>query len=343
MGYMGQYISGLAALGMVLFAAFPSGSTYRLNSYSVGPGGTSNSSSSTYHAQASAGEQANNSSSGTTYTSNNGSIQTEQLNVPAAPTLDNGTSTYYNKLKITLNTSSNPSDVTYSIAVSTNNFVSTNYLQADGTIGASSVYQTYTAWGGASGIFMIGLSPSTTYYAKVDAKQGLFTNTEYSAVASLATVAPTLSFSVSPNSSSFSSIVANSITTSSNISFTFSTNGASGGSVYVRGSNAGFRSPSQSYLVPAVSADLTGQAQGFGIQATNPNQTSGGPLTKVSPFNGTGNVVGAESTTFAQMLSTTAPITGGTATANVQVKVNSTAPAVSDYSETFSFIASASF
>jgi len=341
---MGQYFSGLAALGLLLFAAFPSSTTYHLNSYNVGPGGTSNSSSTTYHVQGSTGQQANSSSSGSTDTSKNGSIQAEQLNIPGAPTLGNGSGTFYNKLQVTINTSANPSDATYSIAVSTDNFATvTQYVQADGTLGASRVYQTYTSWGGASGTTIVNLTASTTYYAKVDAMQGLFTNTAYSAVTSLATVAPTLSFSVSPNSSSLSSIVPNTVTSSSNISFTFSTNGASGGNVYVRGANAGFVSPSQGYTVPAVSADLTGQSQGIGIQGASPSQTSGGPLSLVSPFNGTGNVVGAESTSFAQMFTSPAAISGGTATATIKVKVNGTAPAVSDYAETFTFIASASF
>ncbi len=341
---MRQYVTGLVAMGLAIVAAFPSSSNYILNTYSVGPGGTSDSTSTTYHGQGSAGEQATGASNGSTLTSKNGSIETEQINVPGTPTLSNGSGTYYNKLNVTIDTSNDPTDATYSIAVSTDNFASNlTYVQADGTLGGSRVYQTYTAWGGGSGSLIIGLSPSTTYYVKVDAMQGLFTNTAYSAVASLATVAPTLSFSVSPNSSSFSNIIGGSISTSSNISFTFSTNGASGGSIYVRGANAGFVSPSQSYTVPAISADLSGQAQGFGIQATNPNQSSGGPLTTVSPYNGAGNVVGAETVAFAQMLTSGAAIAGGTATANVQVKVLTTAPAVSDYAETFSFIASASF
>lgn len=333
----------LIGASLVLLAAFPSSTTYKLNSYSVGPGGTNKAASTTYKAQGSVGQQANGSTSGTTYTSKNGSIQAEQLNVPSAPALDTGSSTYYNKLGLTINTGGNPSDATYSVAISTDNFATTNYVQADGTIGATRIYQTYTAWGGASGTIIIGLAPSTTYKAKVDAMQGMFSNTAYGAVATAATVAPTISFSVSPNSSTFSSILPNTVTTSSNITFAFSTNGASGGSIYVRGTNAGFKSPSQSYTVPAVSADLTGQTQGFGIQATNPSQTSGGPLSTVSPFNGTANTVGAESATFARMFTSPAAISGGSANANVQVKVNSTAPAVGDYAETFTFIASASF
>lgn len=335
--------SVLLGLSVVLFAALPASSNYKLNNYSVGPGGTNSASSSTYKTQGNVGEQANGSTSGTTYTSKNGAVQAEQLNVPPAPTLDTGSNTYYNKLGLTINTGSNPSDVTYSVAISTDNFATTNYIQADGTVGASRVYQQYTAWGGAGGTFIVGLTPSTSYKVKVDALQGQFTNTGYGAAATAATAAPTLSFSVSPNSSSFSSILPNTVATSSSMTFAFSTNGASGGNIYVRGSNGGFKSASQGYVVPAVSANLSSQGQGFGIQGASASQTSGGPLSIVSPFNGTGNTVGAEGTSYAQMFTSPAAIVGGSATATVQVKVSISAPAVNDYGETFTFIASASF
>jgi hypothetical protein len=337
---------GASVLGItsLIFASFSSSSTYQLKSYSIGPGATNNSSSSTYKLQGSVGEQANNTTGSTTYKANNSSIQAEQLNVPPAPALSNSSGTYYNQLNCIVNTANNPTDTTYAIAISTDNFTTTNYVQANGTIGASAVYQTYATWGGASGFQIVGLTSSTTYYVKVAAKQGLFTNTAYGAVASLATASPTLSFSVSPTSANIGSFLPNTITTSSNISFTYATNGASGGGIYVKGSNGGFHSATKGFTIAAVSGDLSSLGQGFGIQATSPSQTSGGPLTTVSPYNGTSHTVGAESSTaFAQMFATSAAIVGGTATANVQVKAPGTAPAANDYNEVFTFIASASF
>jgi hypothetical protein len=334
-----------AALGIsLLFASFSSSSNYQLQNYSIGPGATNSSSSTTYKLQGTVGEQANGSTAGSTKTANNGSVQTEQLNVPGAPTLSNGSGTYYNQLGCIINTSNDPSDTTYAIEVATNSsFTSPSYVQASDTLGASPVYQSYSSWGGGSGFLIIGLSSSTTYYVKVAAKEGLFTNTEYGPYASLATVNPTITFSVSPNSASLGSFLPNTIVTSSNLSFSYATNAASGGNVYVIGKNNGFLSSSQSYLIPAYSGNLASTSQGFGIQASNPNQTSGGPLTTVSPFNGTGNTVGAESNTLQPILTTSAPIVGGTANADVQAKASSTAPAVNDYQEVFTFIAAASF
>ena len=328
----------------LIFAAFSSSSSYQLNSYGLGPGGSSNSSSSTYHLQASVGEQADGTPSSSTYISKNGSIGAEQIAVPGAPTLDNGSGTYYNKLKITLNTSNNPSDATYSIAASTNGFVSTSYVQADGTLGASAVYQTYTAWGGASGSFMVNLVSSTTYQVKVDAMQGLFTNTAYGVAASGSTVAPSLTFSMSPNSTSFSSLLPNTITTGSNdITLSLTTNAVSGGGVYVSGQSSGLRSILEAHTIGAFSGNLTSTSEGFGIQAINPSQTSGGPFVSASPFNVSGNSIGAETTVPQQVVASAVPVVGGSVTARLKAKASSTTPAGPDYQEILTFIAAASF
>jgi len=331
-------------VGLVLFAAFSASPNYQLNSYGVGSGGTSNSSSSTYHLQGSAGEQANGSTAGTTYTAKNGSVQTEQLNVPPAPTLDTGSGTYYNKLGVTVNTGNNPSDTTYSIAVSTNNFVTTNYVQADGTLGVGPIYQLYTAWGGSSGTFITGLTSSTTYKVKVDAKQGMFTNTAYSAAASAATVAPSITFSLSPNSTTLSNLLPATVVSSSpDMTVNMATNAASGGSVYVSGQNNGLKSLRYGYIIAAFTGDLAGTGEGFGVQLLSPTQVSGGPFSAVSPFGGTGTVVAAESTVPAQVLHSNAPVVGGSATARLKAKAAQATPAAGDYQEILTFVASANF
>ena len=329
----------------MLFAAFSSSPNYNLNNYSVGSGATNSAASTSYKLQGSVGEQANGSTAGSTKTGNNGSIQTEQLNLPPAPTLSNGSGTYYNMLNCIVNTGGNPSDTTYAIEIATNSgFTSPSFVQASGVLGGSAVYQSYSpGWGGGSGFFITGLTSSTTYYVKVAAKEGLFTNTEYGASSNASTVSPTITFSVSPNSSSIGSFLPGNIVTSSNLSFTYATNAAAGGDIYVFGTYNGFRSPSSSYTIPAFSGNLTGASQGFGMQATNPGQTSGGPLTTVSPFNGTGNVVGAETTNLQPIFATTAAIVGATGNANIQAKASTSVPPANDYQEVFTFVAAASF
>jgi hypothetical protein len=225
---------GVLGLGMIL-ATFSHSTNYGLQNYSIGPGATDTTHSTTYYAQGTVGEQANGKSSGSTKTANNGSVQTEQLNIPPAPTLSNGSNTYYNMLGLIIATGGNPTDTTYAVAISTNNFTTTNYVQANGTIGGSAVYQTYTAWGGASGSDIIDLSPSTSYEVKVAAKEGQFTNTEYGAYASASTVSPSTTFSITPNSLTLSSLLPGSVITSSAMSIGFATNADSGGAVYVSG------------------------------------------------------------------------------------------------------------
>ena len=328
----------------VFFAAFSSGGTYQLQSYGLGPGATNTSSSATYSLQGSAGEQANGITNSVTYTAKNGSIQTEQLNIPPAPTLSNGSGVYYNKLNFVISTGGNPSDSKFSVAVSTNNFTATiGYVQADGTVNASQVYQTYTAWGGSSGSFITGLSPSTTYEARVAAQQGKFTNTNFGAYATASTVGLTTTFSVTPNTVSIGSLLPGSVITSSNLTFSFTTNGNTGGSVYVSGTNSGLLSSSQSHTIPAFSGNLTAQSEGFGIQATNATQTSGGPFNIASPFNGTSHTVGADTTVPTQILTTTSAITGGSATSNLQAIASTNTPTGTDYQENLTFIAAGSF
>ena len=335
--------SGLIIVLLSYFGAFSSSSHYALKSYAFGPGGTNSAHSTTYYAQSTLGETTNNISSSTNYKGNNSSIQAEQLNVPPAPTLSNGSGSYYNKLLVTINTGGNPSDSTYAIAVSTNNFVSTQYVQVDGTLGGSQFYQSYSAWGGASGSYIIDLLPSTTYKVKVAAMEGMFTNTEFGAYSSASTVAPSITFSVSSNSINLGNLLPGNIVTNSTLGFTFSTNAVDGGSVYVTGQNNGLHSNTVNYTIPAYTGNLSSQSQGFGIQAINAAQTSGGPFSAVAPFNGSGNNVGAETTTPQQLLNSANPISGASANGSFQAEASSTTPSASDYQEVLTFEADANF
>ena len=112
-------------------------------------------------------------------------------NVPGAPTASNATAT---SLDVVIDTNSNPANTTYAIY----NNTATQYVQADGTLGAGAVYQTYAAWGGVTGITNTSLNSSTSYTYKVEAKNGDNTLTAFSAnstpVSTLADVpsAPTI-------------------------------------------------------------------------------------------------------------------------------------------------------
>src|SRR5687767_2487820 len=93
-------------------------SSFRLDSYGIGSGGTSNSSSSNYRLNGVSGETSNTGATSTTYKANSGVNPTMQAHVPTAPVVTNPAS-YYNKLHIVINNGGNPSDATFAIAIST--------------------------------------------------------------------------------------------------------------------------------------------------------------------------------------------------------------------------------
>lgn len=334
-----QYL--LALPGWLFLGSFSTSTHYQLQSYGVNSGGTNSSTSATYSAQATAGGTTGSASTSPTYSLKAGSIQAQQASVPTAPTLSNGSSTYYNKLNFIINTASNPTDATYSVAVSTSSsFTVTNYVQSNGTLGSSKFYQTYSAWGGASGSLAIGLAPNTAYWFKVDAITGKFTNSAYGPSATISTVNPSLSFSLSPSVENLGNLNAGSVITSpSNLSFTFTTNSANGGIIYGAGQFTGLKSASNSYTIQVSppSGDLSSLSEGFGLQGL----TASAPLTIQSPYNGTSNVVGAIYTTFQPIFSSTTSVASGTATANLLAKAATTDPAGSDYTDTLTFIAAA--
>jgi len=339
---MGKITSMLVGLGM-LFAAFSTSPHYALNSYSIGPGGTNNSASTTYKTQSNLGEVSGTSSS-TTYTNHAGAVQTEQINVPQAPTLSNGSGTYYNELQFIINFTNEPTDTTYDVAVSNNGFTTTNYVQSTGLLGSTPFYQNYTAWGGATGSYMTGLSNSNTYEVKVAAMQGLYTNTEYGPYATSTTTAPSITFSISPTSINIGSLTPGSVVTSgTNVSASLTTDAETGANVFVIGEYGGLHSPSKTHTISGYSGNLSTPAEGFGMQGVSATQSSGGPLSLVSPYNLSGNNVGPDTTYFSQILATSGEVQSGSGIIGLLAKASASTPPASDYQEQLTFSASPSF
>lgn len=340
---MGNSLRGLLLGATAVFAAFSSSTTYQLQNYGLSGAASNDASSTTYQLESSTGQVQSVSTASLSYSTLAGSLQAQQANVPPAPALSNGGGTFYNKLGLIINNGGNPSDTTFAVAVSTNNFVTTNYVQADGSLGASPLFLTYAAWGGATGTTIIGLSVNTSYQVKASAMQGKYTNSAYGPVASASTVNPSLVFSVSPNSLTLPNLLSGSIVTSGTISATISTNASYGGNIYLSDSNAGLRSTVRSYTIPSATVNLSLASNGYGAQGTSVSQTSGGPLAILSPYNVLTTNVGAISTTPRAIFGTTAPIVGGIGNTVIMAKAASTDPAAADYTDTLTFIAAASF
>ena len=334
-------------MGFFLFA-FPASTNYQLEGYGFGSGGEENMTSTNYAGNAITVEVSDDQLSGTSYNLGAGLSFEIMANVPPAPTFTNPNS-YYNKLHLVLATGGNPTDTKFAIAISPDNFVTTNYVQSDNTVGAVlgiEDYQTYTAWGGATGFDIIGLAPSTTYKVKIKAFQGKFSESGYGPTATASTVSSQLSFSLlGTNTINFGSLTVNTVNSSpTNIDVSFATNAASGGTVYIYGSNAGLSSATASHTITSVSGDLVSLPAGFGAQGVSVTQSAGGPLTLVAPYSTvSGDTVGIVDTTIRSLFDSVGPITGGSGSFVLKAKPSAVTPSASDYSETLTMIAAGRF
>ena len=106
-------------------------------------------------------------------------------NTPSAPTVNNPTTT---SLDVAINVNSNPNTTEFTIQETGG-----SYVQANGTLSATAVWQTASAWGTKT---VTGLSPSTTYTFQVKARNGANTETAFGTTANVTTSAsstPTIS------------------------------------------------------------------------------------------------------------------------------------------------------
>ncbi len=343
--------------GAVMLAAMPASSNYQLHNYGFGSGGVSSSSSPSYKLNGITGEVGGQDSSSSSYTLKSGHNQTQQANVPPAPTFTNPAN-YYNKLHFVINTGGNPSDALFAIAISPDNFTTTYYVHPDDTISGSfnpaTDYQTYAGWGSGTGEDVIGLTSSTTYKMKVRAYTGIFTETQFGPTATASTVAPQITFDidVSPTDSStsppyivsFGNLLAGSVVSASNyIWVSLDTNAESGGMVYVASQNGGLLSNAASHTITSATADLSAASEGEGAQVLSVAQTSGGPLAADSPYNSGSNNVGFLSTILQQIFHTSAPIVGGRGQVVLKAKINAQTQAAPDYADTMTMVAAASY
>lgn len=349
----------LVPLSLIFFGAAPATTNYQLNSYGFGSGGTANSSTATYSLEGTAGEITGQTGTTANYNVKPGYVETQQANVPKLSSFNNNGNTYYNKLRFIIDQQSNPSDAKYALQISTtSNFSSDiNYVKSDLTIGptlTTADYQTYTAWGGGTGSDIIGLTPSTTYYLRVKATQGQFTESAYGPSSTASTVGPQLSFDIDvsasdtetgpPYATNFGNLLAGSVIDSpQRIWFDFATNANSGGNIYIYGQYIGLRSSAKNYTIASASGDLGSLSEGFGAQSASAAQTSGGPLSALSPYNGASQNVGLLDTTVRQIYSTSNPVVGGRTSILLKAKSQILTPAATDYTDVITAVASGNF
>jgi hypothetical protein len=356
------FFSSLLILGFPLeiTLAGPSTGNYELKEYGFGSGGTSGSSTENYSLFGTTGEVDQGVGSTNNYKNLPGLTMTMQADLPPAPTVTNPAN-FYNKLHLIINISDNPTDAKFAIAASTDNFVSdTRYVQNNNTIGAvlgTEDWQTYTGWGSGDGITIIGLSPGTTYSFKVAAVHGDFSQSGFGPVGTAATINPTLTFDIDvssvdeetnpPFAVSLGSLTASTVTTASNkVWVDVSTNGTSGALVYVYGSNNGLLSTSTSNSIISSTADLASGAvtEGYGAKYNSVAESAGGPMQPVSPYNGASDSVGVLDTSKRLIFdSSNLPVTSGRASFLIKAKASAVTEAATDYTDTITVIAAATY
>jgi len=339
--------------------AGPKGGSYELIDYGFGSGGTANSNSGLYQLQGTVGELEMASSSSNGYLLWPGLTYTLQPNVPPAPAFINPGGNSYNLLNLTINQASNLSDTFYAIAVSTDGFINNvKYVQSDNTLGVSPVWQSYTSWwatgGAASGTNIIGLNMGTTYYVKVAAGRGTFTQGPYGPIASAATINPTFTFglqttnrTVPPYTVGIGAVSAGQVTTSwQKIIATITTNAVRGGTVYINDSNAGLKSASSgNYTIASAQNDLGsgGVTEGYGARGVSVSANTG-TMEILSPYNLGNNNVGPINTSKNPIAdSSSSPVNTGTVNFELKVKAGTSTPPAVDYADTITVVASGSF
>lgn len=338
----------------------PSSNNFKLMDYGFGAGGTATSSSSNYSLFGTVGQVDQGSPSSANYFIGAGLEYTLQASTPAMPTFTNPNN-WYNKLKIVINRGGNdPNDTTYAIRIASGSG-QFQYVQNDNTVGnvlGLEDWQSYSAWGGASGTTLIGLYPGTTYTVQVAAKQGqFFTQFMWSPATNAATSNPTLSFDIdvaptdTPTSPPYAVAIGNlnpgTVTTAANkIWVSFGTNSNNGGLISINDSNSGLQSSTATYTISSGTVDLTAQPTGYGAQSNSVSQTTGGPMQPLSPYNGSiiTNNIGALSTAKQYIYdSSQAPVTGGRVSFMLKAKASNTTPSALDYTDTLTVIATGSF
>lgn len=146
----------------------------------------------------------------TTYVNPSGFQPGAYPGIPSQPTLTNTGGTLYNSLDFVVATGNGQqSDTTYAIAISSDDFATTYFIQTNDTLGANEAWQTYSGWNSGTGERVTGLSPSTTYKIKVKASYGSGSDAAdsesgYSQEASATTSAPSLTMALSGVSSGVS-------------------------------------------------------------------------------------------------------------------------------------------
>jgi hypothetical protein len=157
-----------------------------------------------------------------------------------------------------------------------------------------------------------------------------------------ATVDPSMTFSLSTNSSAFGTLSGASVATASpNITLTVATNATSGYTITVSdqgsGTAPGLYNSGSSYNISSTTTTLAAGAEGYGIQASSASATV------ASPYNTSGNGVGALSRTPQNLASFNSNTTADHTVTVAHLAAISGSTKSGSYADTITYIATGNF
>jgi hypothetical protein len=176
------------------FAETLNGSNYSLENPTFDGGGNS-AGSTNYSSLDSQGDESGAAVNSTNFKVNAGVIYAIAPSIPATPTLTNTGSALYGSLDFIIATGGNQTDTNYAIAISSDNFSTTNYIQTDDTVGSAAAWQTFSGWGSGTGERVTGLLANTAYKIKVKARYGEDSESGFSQTATATTSSASLTIS----------------------------------------------------------------------------------------------------------------------------------------------------
>lgn len=269
----------------------------------------------------------------------------------------------YNRARFEIDTKTNPNDTLYSIMISQDNFVSDiRYIDASSFWPESysnhniSDFMTKQNW--ETETFNIqGLSANTTYYIKIVALKGDFTETDAGPSSNATTASGFVFFdidiagqgqttaeSTQPYSISFTGtdeLIGGSaaITNTNRIWMDAESNTEGGFAIIMNGINGGLYSSTTTQLLASATANLDQVSSGFGLQSEYvDSNASFSTITVEMDYAGTINSVGSISTTPQKVYQSDGPVVDGRMALKVIAKPGTSYTPASDYQESISLI-----
>ena len=274
-----------------------------------------------------------------------------------------GGSGCYDKARFEIDTKGNPADTLYAVMISQDNFVSdTRYIDASSFIPESysnhnlNDFMLKADW--ETQTFNIrGLTEGTTYYIKIFALKGNFTQSDAGPASSATTATGAVFFDIDiagqagytqestpPYYISFTGayeLIGGSapVTAGDRIWMDAETNSSGGFAVIMNGKYEGLYSSTTTQKIASVTANLDQVSSGFGLQS---EYTSSDPtlssITAESNYSGTNNYVGIVSTTPYRVYHAGGPVRSGRMALKVIAKPGTSYTASNDYQEIINLV-----